>query len=58
MVALEMSVEMICPLACPEPYIAERSGSAFVLKSGDYKELKSSWRDYIRTRANFINLSR
>ena len=58
MVALEMSVEMICPLACPEPYIAERSGSAFVWKSGDYKELKSSWRVYIRTRANFINLSR
>jgi len=35
-------------------YSAERSGSAFARKSGDYKELKTSWRIYIRRRANFI----
>jgi len=35
-------------------YSAERSGSAFAQKSGDYKELKTiaSWRVYTRTRAN------
>jgi len=53
-----MSAEKIRPLACPEPYSAERSGSAFVQKSGDYKELKTSWRVYIRTRTNFIKLKR
>jgi len=46
-----MSAEKICPLACPEHYSAERSGSAFARKSGDYKELKTiaSWRVYTRT---------
>jgi len=40
-------------------YSAERSGSAFARKSGDYKELKTSWRVYIRTRASFtIKLNR
>jgi len=55
-----MSAEKFRPLACPEPYSAERSGSAFAQKSGDYiyKELKTSWRVYIRTRTNFIKLKR
>jgi len=53
-----MSAEKIHPLACPEPYSAERGGSAFAQKSGDYKELKTSWRVYIRTRTNFIKLKR
>ena len=53
-----MRAEKICPLACPEPYSAERSGSAFAQKSGDYEELKTSWRVYIRTRTNFIKLKR
>jgi len=53
-----MSAEKIRPLACPEPYSAERSGSAFAQKSGDYKELRSSWRVYLRSRANFIKLNR
>jgi len=51
-------VEKICPLACPDPYSAERNGSAFARKSGDYKELKTGWRVYIRTRGNFIKLNR
>ena len=41
-----------------ELYSAERSGSAFVRKNGDYKELKTSWRVYIRSRANFIKLNK
>ena len=39
-------------------YSAERSGSAFAWKSGDHKELKTGWRVYIRSRANFIKLNR
>jgi len=35
-------------------YSAERNGSAFAQKSGDYKELKTNRRVYIRTSANFI----
>jgi len=35
-------------------YSAERSGRSFAWKSGDYKKLKTSWRIYIRSRANFI----
>ena len=39
-------------------YSAERSGSAFARKSGNHKELKTGWRVYIRSRANFIKLNR
>ena len=39
-------------------YSAERSGSAFAWKSVDHEELKTSWRVYIRSRANFIKLNR
>jgi len=53
-----MSAEKFCPLACPEPCGAGRSGSAFAQKSGDYKELKTSWRVYIRTITNFIKFNR